>query len=76
MPLEHCQGGRLHHLPGQAIPLPDHSLREKVFLYVYSKSPLAQLVAISSGPICCLGEVAKPLLITTSLQYELPVGLF
>ncbi len=29
---------------------------------------MAQLVAISSGPVCCLGEEAKPLLITTSLQ--------
>ena len=27
-----------------------------------------QLVAVSSGPVCCLGEEAKPLLITTSLQ--------
>ena len=27
-----------------------------------------QLVAISSGPVCCLGEEAKPILITTSLQ--------
>ena len=27
-----------------------------------------QLVAISSSPVCCLGEEAKPLLITTSLQ--------
>jgi len=31
MPLEHCQGWWLHHLPGQAIPVPNHSLREKVF---------------------------------------------
>jgi len=27
-----------------------------------------QLVAFSSGPVCCLGEEAKALLITTSLQ--------
>jgi len=27
-----------------------------------------QLVAISLGPVCCLGEEGKPLLITTSLQ--------
>jgi len=27
-----------------------------------------QLVPISSGPTCCLGEEANPLLITTSLQ--------
>jgi len=25
-------------------------------------------VAVSSGPVCCLGEEAKPLLITDSLQ--------
>ena len=47
--------------------MPDQSLREKGFPYVYSK-PLVQLVAISSGPVFCLGEEAKPLLITTSLQ--------
>jgi len=29
-PLEHCQGRRLHHPRGQAIPVPDHPLREKV----------------------------------------------
>ena len=33
-----------------------------------SSSPLVQLVAISLGSLCCLGEEAKPLLITTSLQ--------
>jgi len=54
--------------PWAAIPVPAHSLREKNFPYIQSKSPLAQLVAISSGPVCCLGEETKPLLITTSLQ--------
>jgi len=34
MPLEHCQGQQLHHLPGQAIPVSDHCLRVKVPLYV------------------------------------------
>ena len=68
MPLEHCQEWQLHHLPGQAIPVPDHSLREKVFPYVQPKPPLVQIVAISSGPVCCLGEEAKSLLITASLQ--------
>ena len=29
---------------------------------------MVQLVVISSGPVCCLGEEAKPLLITASLQ--------
>ena len=48
--------------------MPDHSLREKVFPYLQYKSPLVQLVSISSGPVCCLGEEAKPLLITASLQ--------
>ena len=35
MLLEHCQGWRLHHLLGQAIPVPDHFLREKVLPFVY-----------------------------------------
>ena len=38
MPLERCQGRRLHHLPGQAIRAPYHSLREKAFPYVKDKS--------------------------------------
>ena len=53
--------------PWAAIPVPDHPLREKAFPYVQPKPPLVQLVAISSGPVCCLREEAKPL-ITTSLQ--------
>ena len=48
--------------------MPDHSLREEVFPYVYPKPPLTQLVAIFSGRVCCLGEEAKPLLIPTSFQ--------
>ena len=67
MPLEHCQGRRLHHLPWQAIPVPDHSLRE-VFPHVQPKPPLVQLAAISLGSVHCLGEEAKPLITTTSLQ--------
>jgi len=54
--------------PWAAISAPDHSLREKVFPYGQSKPPLIQLVAISSSPVCCLGEEVKPLLTTTSLQ--------
>ena len=54
--------------PWAAIPTPDHPLREKVFPYVQPKPALVQLVAISSRPTCSLGEEAKPLLITTSLQ--------
>ena len=54
--------------PWAGSPVPDSSLREKVFPYVKSKSPLVQIVAISLSPVCCLGEEAKPLLITASLQ--------
>ena len=50
------------------MPVPDRSLREKAFPYVQSKPPLVQLVAVSSGPVCFLGEEAKPLLITASLR--------
>jgi len=53
--------------PWAAIPVPDHSLREKAFPYVQPKPPLVQLLAISSGPVCCLGEEAQTLLTTTSL---------
>ena len=49
--LEHLQGRWLHHLPGQAIPVPDHSFGEVVFPKVQSESPLAQLEAIPSSPI-------------------------
>ena len=34
-----------------------------IFPYIKSKPPLVQRVAISSGPVCRLGEEAKPLLI-------------
>ena len=54
--------------PWAAIPVPDHSLREEAFPHVQPKPPLVQLAAISPGPVCCLGEEAKPLFTTTSLQ--------
>jgi len=44
--LEHLQGWRPHHLPGQPVPAPDHSSQEEVFPNVQPESPLAQLEAI------------------------------
>ena len=41
---EHLQGRWLHHLPGQSIPTPDHSLREG-FPNIQPEPPLAQLEA-------------------------------
>jgi len=50
MLLEHLQGQSLHHLPGQPIPVPNHSLREKQLPNTQSEPPLAQLEAILSNP--------------------------
>ena len=67
--LEHVQGRWLHHLPGQPIPVPDHSFRKAVFPNVQPESPLAQLEAIPSSPIASyMREEADPYLITASLQ--------
>ena len=44
--LEHLQGQWLHHLPGQPIPMPDHSFREEIFPNIQPEPPLAQLQAI------------------------------
>jgi len=43
---EPLQGWGLHHLPGQPVPVSDHSFSEEVFRNVQSKPPLMQLEAI------------------------------
>jgi len=59
----------IHHLPGQPIPVLDHSLREEVFLNTQTKSFLVQLESIPSSSIASYeGEKADPHLTTTSLQ--------
>ena len=65
--LEHLQGWWLHHLSGQPIPAPDHSVRE-VFPNIQPESPLAQLEAIPSSPIASHMGEAYRLLTTASLQ--------
>ncbi|KAK4830416.1 hypothetical protein QYF61_010947 [Mycteria americana] len=63
------QGWRLHHFPGQPVPMLDNPLGEEKFPNIQSKSPLAQLEAISSCPITCyLGEETDTHLSTTSFQ--------
>ncbi|KAK4806245.1 hypothetical protein QYF61_013389 [Mycteria americana] len=58
-------GWRLNHFPGQPVPMLDNPVSEVKFPNIQSKPPLAQLEAISSGPITCyLGEETDP----TSLQ--------
>ncbi|KAK4831319.1 hypothetical protein QYF61_016808 [Mycteria americana] len=62
-------GWRLHHFPGQPVPMLDNPLGEEKFPNIQSKPPLAQLEAISSCPITCyLGEETDPHLSTASFQ--------
>ena len=48
---EHLQGWRLHHLPGQHIPIPEQSLGEEVFPTIQPEPPPVQLKTITSHPI-------------------------
>ena len=48
---KHFQSWRLHHLPGQRIPMSDHSVNKEIFPNIQSKPPLMQLEAISYHPI-------------------------
>ena len=55
--------------PGQAVHVPDHSLREEVFPNVQPESPLVQLEPIPSSFIAIyIGEEDNTYLTTTSLQ--------
>ena len=63
--LEHRKG-KLDHLPGQPIPLPDHSFKE-ILTIIQPEPPLVLLEAIPSHPITSYaGEEADPHLATTS----------
>ncbi|KAK4813829.1 hypothetical protein QYF61_001833 [Mycteria americana] len=67
------EGWRLHHFPGQPVPMLDNPLGEEKFPNIQSKPPLAQLEAISSRPVTCyLGEETDPHLSTTSFQAKQP----
>jgi len=48
---ERLQGWGLHHLPGQPIPMSDHSFSKEIFPNIQSKPSLTQLEAIASRPI-------------------------
>ncbi|KAK4824730.1 hypothetical protein QYF61_018118, partial [Mycteria americana] len=68
-PFKYLQGWRLHHFPGQPIPMLDNPFSEVKFPNIQSKPPLVQLEAISSRPITCyLGKETDPHLSTTSFQ--------
>ena len=67
--LEHLQVQPLHHLPGQPVPAPDHSVGEEEFPNIQPESPLVQLEAIPSHPIdSYVGEEADLHLTTVSFQ--------
>ncbi|KAK4829680.1 hypothetical protein QYF61_005973 [Mycteria americana] len=58
---KYLQGWRLHHFPGQPVPVLDNPFSEVKFPNIQSKPPLAQPEAISSRPITCyLGEETDP----------------
>ena len=74
--LEHVQGWSLHHLPGQPIPVLDHSLREVVFLNVQPEFPLVQLKAIPSSSIASyMAEVGKIALFQNLVCFASPPGV-
>ena len=69
MLFSHLQGWWLHQLPGQHIPISDHSFSKEFFPNFQSKPPLMQLEAIASRPITSyLGEGTNTCLTTTSSQ--------
>ena len=64
MVLEHLHG---YHLPGQPIPIPDHSFLKSFFPNIQPEPPLVQLKAFPSCPIASyVGEEADPHHATTS----------
>ncbi|KAK4831331.1 LOW QUALITY PROTEIN: hypothetical protein QYF61_016820, partial [Mycteria americana] len=59
--VKYLQGWRLHHFPGQPVPMLDNPFSEVKFPNIQSKPPLVQPEAISSRPITCdLGEETDP----------------
>jgi len=63
------QGWGLHHLPGQPVPMSDHSSSKEIFPNIQSKPPLTQLEAIASCPITrYLGEETNTRLTTTAFK--------
>ena len=59
--LEHLEGQRLQYLPGQPVPVPDHTFRGEIFPNIQPESPLIQLEVIPSSLITgYTGEEADP----------------
>ncbi|NXP80557.1 TT39C protein, partial [Ramphastos sulfuratus] len=58
--LQHLQGWGLHHLPGQPLPIPDHSGTKDIFPPLQPNPLLAQFQDISSP-----SNIALPLLFTS-----------
>jgi len=66
---KHLQGWGLNHLPGQPVPMPDHSFSKEIFPNIQPKPPLTRLKAIASRPVTSyLGEETDTCLATTSFQ--------
>jgi len=49
--LEFLQRRRLHHLPGQPVPVLRHPRREEVLPHVQTELPMLQFVAIAPCPV-------------------------
>jgi len=49
--LEHCQGGGIHSLAGQPVPVPHHPHSEEFLPFIYSKATIFQSKAITPCPI-------------------------
>ena len=54
--LEHLQGWWLHHLPGQPIPVMDHSFGEEILPNIQPEPFLVQLEAVPSCPAAVTWE--------------------
>ena len=51
MAFEYLQGGRLHNLSGQPVPVLSNPHSKKVFPDVQTGPPVFQFVPIASGPV-------------------------
>ncbi|KAK4812136.1 hypothetical protein QYF61_000977 [Mycteria americana] len=60
MAFKYLQGWRLHHFPGQPVPMLDNPSSEVKFPNIQSKPPLAQPEAISSRPAVVESDEVSP----------------
>jgi len=66
---EHLQGWGLNHLPGQPVPLPDHSFSKDIFPNIQSKPPLKQ-----TSPGCCFPPPSPEEISTTTCVAQSTAG--